>query len=211
MRIGCTHAALFTLLLTYGGTILAYEEPDFSVVATVNHVEFRRYEPYLVAETTVVGETDRDRAVNTGFRRLFNYISGDNILRTEVTTTEGAARGTKISMTVPVQQIRQANGWTVSFVVPSEFEWESVPLPADSQVRIRQVPGVLIAALRYSGRWNDRNVERHEAELIGRLNALDIVRKGPAVTAFYNAPFSLPFMRRNEVMFVVDRIPADAP
>ena len=203
--------ALCALLLICSRTILAYEEPDFTVVATINQVEFRQYEPYLVAETTVVGETNRDRAVNIGFRRLFNYISGDNVVRTEVTTAEAASSGTKISMTVPVQQIRQDDGWTVSFVVPREFERESVPLPADSQVRIQQVPGALMAALRYSGRWSDKNVERHEALLIGRLKDLDIAQVGPTVTAYYNAPFSVPFMRRNEVMFAVDRLPADAP
>ena len=203
--------ALVVLFLMCCEAILAYEEPDFSVLAAVNQVEFRQYEPYLVAETMVVGETDRDRAVSIGFRRLFNYISGDNVLRTEITTAEAVSSGTKISMTVPVQQIRQDEGWTVSFVVPREFEWENVPLPVDSQVRIRQVAGRLMAALRYSGRWSDKNVERHEALLIGRLKDLDITREGPTVTAYYNAPFSAPFMRRNEVMFAVDRLPADAP
>ncbi|MGE0622912.1 MAG: heme-binding protein [Pseudomonadales bacterium] len=206
-----THIALIALILTGNGEAMAYEEPAFTVVATIDGVEFRHYEPYLVAETTVVEENDRGKAVNIGFRRLFNYISGDNVLRTEVEAADPDSAGTKIAMTVPVQQSRQAEGWTVSFVVPLEFQAGDVPLPIDSRVHIRQVPDKLMAVIRYSGRWSDDNVAHHQAELLVRLRALDVEPAGPMMTAYYNSPFSLPFMRRNEVMIPVDPSSVNRP
>jgi hypothetical protein len=158
----------------------------------------------------VVGEDDRDKAINIGFRRLFSYISGDNILRTEVESVEAGSIGTKISVTVPVQQARQAGGWSISFVVPSKFDEDSVPLLADSKVQIRPVRGTLMAVLQYSGRWSDENVENHKAELSSRLKDLSVAPRGATVTAYYNAPFSLPFMRRNEVMVPVDQMPVSS-
>lgn len=209
MRARQPHGVLIALLTSASVGALAYEEPEFSVVATVNGIEFRRYEPYLVVETTVE-EKDRDRAVNIGFRRLFGYISGDNVVRTEVRNSDADSTSTKIAMTVPVQQVREADGWTVSFVVPNQYEKDNVPVPIDSKVQIRPLRGGLTAVLRYSGRWSDENVAHHKAELISRLRDVGIAPRGTPVTAYYNAPFTLPFMRRNEVMVAVDNAPQGA-
>ncbi len=188
----------------------ALEEPEFVTVAEIDGVEYRQYQPYLVAETVVAEDTERDGAANDGFRRLFRYISGDNTTGTEMSqgaTQEREARSTKIAMTAPVRQLPTENGWSVAFVVPSEFDAETVPRPTNPDVRIRTVPGELVAVLRFSGRWTDKNMDRHKAELAEKLAAAGVEPLGEVVMAFYNAPFYPPFLRRNEVMVAVAEVP----
>lgn len=188
-------ALLFTFLLLDVTHAMAIEEPAFTVVASHDGIEYRQYEAYMVAATLIAGENDRDTASNQGFRRLFKYISGDN------------TPNQSISMTAPVQQTPTAGGWKVGFVVPAEFSQDTVPTPASADVSIETVPPRLMAVIRYSGRWTDKNLKQHTDELLQKLSAAGIAADGAVVSAAYNAPFTPPFMRRNEVMVAVDRVP----
>ena len=212
MRLPSKLQGCFCCLLLFSAPLaLGYEEPAYRVVSTFDGVEYRRYEPYLVVETVVVGELDRNSASNLGFRRLFAYISGANVDQLKIDMTapvEQQPAGRKIDMTTPVQQSPGSDGWTVSFIVPRVFTPQTVPSPTDPAVYIREVPSELRAVLRYSGRWSERNVSEHEAKLKEKLARVRLEPVGEVTTAFYNAPFSLPFMRRNEVMVVVDELPA---
>ena len=176
---------------------MALEEPEYSVLVTKDGIEYRQYEPYLLAETVITEASDRDAAANQGFRRLFNYISGDN------------AQNTSISMTAPVQQTPADDGWKIAFVVPAEFTRSTAPAPEDPQVAIQSVPARVMAVLRYSGRWTDKNLKQHSDELLDRLRAEGIDTQGAVTSAAYNAPFTPPFMRRNEVMVEVGRVPEE--
>ena len=188
----------------------AYEEPEYEVVATHENLELRRYAGYLVAETTITGETDRNSAVNQGFRRLFRYISGDNTTQTKIDMTapveQAASRdtGQKIAMTAPVETTSNSTSempaWTVAFIVPSQFNMDTVPQPDNKAVSIRQVPASLRVVLRFSGRWTNANINQHEGELVTQLTRMGIQPTTDPMYAFYNAPFSLPFMRRNEII-----------
>ncbi|MFM1895036.1 MAG: hypothetical protein RLZZ385_110 [Pseudomonadota bacterium] len=178
------------------GGLLALEKPSYTVVAEADGIEFRRYESYLVAETLVTDVADYNAAANEGFRRLFDYISGDN------------QPADKIAMTAPVQQYRQDQGWLISFMVPTKYRLADAPQPADPRVRIREVQGQLTAALRFSGRWTGRNIEAHRDQLLEQLAALGVTPTGDVASAAYNPPFMPPFMRRNEMLVPVDKIPA---
>ncbi len=200
---------LSVLVIAYSITTMATEEPAYKLVAVSGGVEYRQYEPYLVAETVIEGESDRDSASNEGFRRLFKYISGANTTKTSIAMTAPVQQtpGRKIDMTAPVQQTSAADGWKVGFTVPAVFTQATVPLPTNPQVSIRAVPGQLMAVLKYSGRWTDKNLKQHSDELLQKLSAAGITTAGDVMSAAYNAPFTPPFMRRNEVMIAVDKTP----
>lgn len=194
---------------------MAIEQPRYRLTEQDGDVEIRRYEPYLVAETLVAGTFGE--AGNEGFRRLFNYITGANHTQTEISMTapvaqaagEQAAGGREIAMTAPVGQSAAEAGYWVSFVVPSQFTLASVPRPLDPRVRVREISGQVVAALRYSGFWGEQKYRAKEAELLDYLAARGLTPAGAAQFARYNPPFLPPFMRRNEILVPLVAAPVE--
>ena len=189
---------------------MSYEAPRYAVRLRSGKVEYRQYEPYLVAETLVQDAADFDRAGNEGFRRLFRYIAGGNTSRSRIAMTapvSQSAPSEKIAMTVPVQQTGSAAGWRVAFMLPRQYTLDTAPVPSDPRVQVVAVPGRLIAVLRYAGRWTESNYAAHRDELLQLLAMAGLQPSGEPQLARYNAPYTLPFLRRNEVSVDVDRLP----
>jgi hypothetical protein len=203
---------LITGFLFLGESAMSYEQPDYTVLYEDGDVEYRQYEPYLVSETVIENSDDYNDAGNEGFRRLFKYITGANQGQAKISMTApvSQAPSEKISMTVPVQQGESADGWRVSFMLPTEYTLETAPVPTDERVYVREVPGRLMAVLQFSGRWTEKNYTRRQTEQTESITAENINAIGEMQRAAYNAPFSLPFLRRNEVMVAIDRLPAAA-
>jgi len=111
-------------LLFISGKALAIESPQYTVLYEDDVVEYRQYEPYIVAETVVVSSSSFGSASNEGFMRLFGYITGDNSGQIKLDMTapvQQATAGEDIAMTSPVQQLQTSQGWRVAFMLPSKF------------------------------------------------------------------------------------------
>jgi hypothetical protein len=207
-----TPMAIGVLLMLGGANAMAIEEPKYDVVQTFAEFELRRYAPYLVAETEVTG--DFDEVGNTAFRILADYIFGNNKAQEKMEMTapvnQRAESGTseKMEMTAPVTQRpadgTQAETFILSFVMPSRYSLETLPEPLDPRVRLRVEPAKLMAVRRYSGRWTQSNYRKNEILLLGAVEKADLRPVTTPVYARYNSPFSLWFLRRNEVLVEVD-------
>jgi hypothetical protein len=192
------------LMAVYGGQAMAIEEAKYSVVQQDGKFETRDYEPYLLAEVEVDGAFEE--AGNKAFRYLFKYISGTNQPQAEIAMTapvSQVSRGEDISMTAPVSQTRSGGKYVVSFMMPAQYTLETIPIPTDPAVSIRQVPAQRMAVVRYSGRWNKVNYEKNKKALESWISEQELEVIGEPVWARYNAPFSLWFLRRNEILIPV--------
>lgn len=202
--------ALSTLLLTgcsVFGVRSAYEQAVFVVVERLSDtVEVRRYAPQLVAETTV-SASDRDSGRNAAFRLLFDYISGANRAQTKVAMTtpvETAESSQVLAMTTPVEAAPAASGGTtMRFFLPAEFTAETAPQPTDPRVRVMVVPERTLAVVRFSGSTGADNVNRHTRALMASLDGTSWRAVGEPTAMFYDPPWTLPFLRRNEVAIPV--------
>jgi hypothetical protein len=144
---------------------------------------------------------------------LFKYISGDNLKKTEIPMTApvnqspASDSGEKIEMTAPVEQAphgKNAYTYVFSFVMPSKYTIDTLPSPADPRVKLRQIKSRLLAALTYSGTWSEKRYRQHEAALLEAVKKAGFVTVGEPIFARYNSPFTLWFLRRNEVLVEVE-------
>ena len=174
-----------------------YETPPYRVEDRIGEVEIRSYGPHLMADVTVRG--GQREALNHGFRVLAGYIFGGNQARAEVAMTAPVAQSQQIAMTAPVAQTGEGGLWTVSFMMPSQWTEETLPVPNSDAIRFRQVTGHREAVLTFSGRTPESTLRRQEQILRETLSAAGLETDGEVKFYFYDDPFTLPWQRRNEV------------
>jgi SOUL heme-binding protein len=178
----------------------AIEEPDYEVLRTLGEVEVRQYAPYVVAEVLVQGPAME--AGNKAFPILAGYIFGKNkgerkfAMTAPVTQTAAPVR---MAMTAPVTQTESSEGTVVQFVLPKGVTLASAPEPLDKRVVLREVPGVRLGAIRYSGFWSEATNQSQLARLQAGLRSAELAWTGEPTYARYNAPITPWFMRRNEI------------
>lgn len=177
---------LFLLLASLGGTTVAHsiEEPRFELVDRIGKVEIRRYEPVVQAVTVM----DSNAQTSRGFRRLAGYIFGDN------------ASGQNIAMTAPVQETLGVPRPEMAFTMPAQYDYEALPEPNNPRIELRQVPARTRAVIAFGGWATPGRVARMEATLKRLLAEQDIEMTGELALNQYNPPWTLPFLRRNEIV-----------
>ena len=181
------------------------EQAKYTVLREQKPFEIRRYAPQIVAETTV--DAEFDKAGNVAFDRLYGYISGKNRKETSIAMTAPVEQKTateEIAMTAPVTQTASDQAYTVRFVMPDEYTLETLPEPADPDVRLKRIPERKMAAIRYSGTWSQKRYEQKKAELKDFIDEQGLQITGDAIFARYDPPFQLWFLRRNEVLIPVE-------
>jgi hypothetical protein len=65
------------------------------------------------------------------------------------------------------------------------------------------LPARRFAVIRFSGLADDENIKEHTDELEAYILAQTLKPIGGPLLAFYNPPWTLPFLRRNEVMIQI--------
>ena len=198
---------LVFIALTLTGAVMATEEPKYAVLEKESPFEIRSYAPMIVAEVQVDG--DLDEASSQGFRLIAAYIFGQNqvsekiAMTAPVTVEDQSVKNAKIAMTAPVGIESKAGKWTVSFVMPAEYSMETIPKPINPQVQLRQIPALKKGVISFSGFYNSQKVAEKTLELEQWMKSRDLQGLGSPNFARYNPPWTLPFMRRNEVMITL--------
>jgi hypothetical protein len=198
---------LLVITLTFTGAVMATEEPQFSVLEKTPPFELRSYAPMILAEVMVEG--DLDEASSQGFRLIAAYIFGQNQVSEKIAMTTPVAiegqtpKSAKIAMTSPVSIESNAGQWIVSFVMPAQYTMESLPKPLNSKVQLRQIPAVKRAVINFSGFYNANKVAERTLELEEWMKTKNLQAASAPKFARYNPPWTLPFMRRNEIMIDV--------
>jgi len=223
---------LITLLAGVGqlvGIRAGTEQPPYEVVGRVGEAEIRRYAPQIAAEAVVEGPVETAR--NEGFRRVAGYIFGDNTAKASVAMTapvvqgrEAAGGSQSIAMTAPVVQARAGRSesiamtspvvqqpaggesWSIQFIMPSKYTMATLPQPNDPRVRLVEIPARTFAVVRFSGLGKADAVAQHEKALDAALAGTSWRAVGEPVTWYYDPPWTVPFMRRNEVARPVEPV-----
>ena len=200
---------IFSLLIFifWGTNLSALEEPKYSVLKEYENFEIRNYASYLVAEVDIEGSYNKSG--NEAFRILAGYIFGDNQSSTKMNMTapvesEAIQSSEKMNMTAPVFSNKNFNGYTYRFVMESKYTQETLPVPNNSKIRITEIKDRVMAVISFSGRWSQKNFEKHEQILVNDLKNAGIGVASEAIYARYNAPFTPWFLRRNEIMFEIE-------
>ena len=174
---------LFSILALNTQT-MAYEEANYKIVKDNKKYEIRKYPDRLVIET--------NSTQGNGFRKLFNYISGNN------------EKNEEIKMTGPVTQEIKNGNMTMQFYLPSKFNKNNTPKPYNSEIKILTIESGYYAVIKYSGRSSDKNFLKNKDVLEKELKQDNLIILSPPIRASYNSPFTLPMLKRNEVMYKVN-------
>lgn len=165
---------------------IAIEEPVYQVEKAweAEQIEIRAYAPRVMAVTGMDEDSDG------GFRVLAGYIFGGN------------AEEEKIAMTAPVQQ-SMAGDKEMAFMMPAEYALEDLPQPEDQRVSFREAPAYTAAVIQFSGWASPEKADENWQQLRRFLIAEGIDITGEPTLNQYNPPWTLPFLRRNEIIVPV--------
>ena len=184
----------------WGPIVSNVEQAGYTVVEAHGAIEIRDYAPMIVAQTEVSGP--RDEAISKGFRTIADYIFGNNTAQQKVAMTAPVIQqpSEKIAMTAPVIQQGEGDQWQVRFVMPSEYRMDTLPTPKNHAVDIKEIPGKRFVVIRFSGMADEKMLAEQTATLNAFLKEKGLEPLSPPAYAFFNPPWTLPPLRRNEVM-----------
>lgn len=195
---------------TVFGIRSGFEEASHAVLLKDGAFEVRKYDDALVARTVTTGEYGQ--AGSAAFRRLGGYIFGKNQSQESVAMTTPVFREVQpakrqsesIAMTTPVLQEELEDGWLSTFVLPSEYTLETLPVPSDPEVQISRLPGAKVAVVRYTGFISPKSITKHTARLQEWISQRGLKAISAPRSAAYDPPWTIPFFRRNEVHIEVE-------
>ena len=189
-------------------SLMATDEPKFTLVLKEDKFEIREYAPKIIAQVKVYG--DFDDASSKGFKILADYIFGNNESidgnsRIEMTApVEMEAVSQKIDMTTPVLTEGNNNTWFISFIMHDNFTLATLPKPNNKEIKIISLPREKYAVIVFSGLIRESSYQEKENLLNKFIKEKNLKTSGKIKIARYNPPWTLPFFRRNELMIKVN-------
>lgn len=157
------------------------EEPSYVVLKTLEQgIEIREYDTQIRAIIQMGQE-------NRSFGVLAEYIFGQN------------DQGEQIGMTAPVVTYRDK----MSFIMPKQYNLESLPKPLSSQIEIHSFQKGKVAVIRFSGFTSPKKMDEEAEKLLTVLKSNGFEIESEPILMRYNSPWTLPFLRRNEVAIKV--------
>jgi len=206
MNVIITAIVLLVIWSIWGYFSSKVEQAEYSVIKKAKGYEIRNYPSHLSAQTIVEGSYEE--AMNMGFRIIARYIFGGNAKKESIAMTapvkEEKLVSTKIAMTAPVTFNTEGNSRLVSFVMPKSYSLDTLPVPNDSRVKLVKVPSKKMAVLHFSWLRNSNRISRMEKKLLLALLRDKIEMIGSPLYAGYNAPWTPPWMTRNEIMIEIN-------
>lgn len=168
-------------------------------------IALRHYERLVLVSAPMRGGMDESK--NGAFYKLFDYISGKNTERSKIAMTAPVFldnTGVEIPMTAPVFMQDTAEQSTMSFVLPASLTLDTAPLPQDPGVKLHEMTDYTAAVITFSGVLERDNIEKHKMLLQTWIESKGYKITGPYKAAGYNPPFTIPALRRNEVLIPVN-------
>jgi len=173
------------------------ETPPYSLIEIREQFEVRQYSAYTVCSTPLTSESSTESGltmsilpVSSGFTELADYVFGKNV------NEEGESE--KMKMTTPVIIDDQS----MSFILSQEFTADTAPTPVTDSIILKDIPAELIAAREFTGITTENEVGKQKAKLEDALISAGIVYDNSSFKVLnYNPPFTVPWIRRNEVSF----------
>jgi SOUL heme-binding protein len=205
LRLGGVAVGAIALWMVGSLAIVAgVEEAKYSVIATRGDYELRRYEASIVAQTAMPTMSTQDRG--RAFRAIAGYIFGGNERQQSIGMTgpvviDATPASEKIAMTAPVLM----DGGTMRFVMPGKYKTLSdLPKPKDSRVTLVELPQRTVAALTFSWYATADRVAAKSGQLQALIARDGLKTRSAPYLASYNPPFSVPFLKRHDVLIDVE-------
>lgn len=221
MLIALTIVTALLAVWTAGSYALerSVKTPEYTVIEKGKGYEVRTYQPYITAQVEVTGTYDE--SLNEGFRLLADYIFGNNTKQASIAMTAPVseseseklamtapvtvADNEKLAMTAPVMERAGESSRTISFIMPFEYTLDTLPKPNNPKVKIVPQEARTVAVLRFSWFRGSERVAEKKQQLLSLLERDGVTAMGTPEYAGYNAPFTAPWLNRNEVMVEIKR------
>ncbi|MFN7495538.1 MAG: SOUL family heme-binding protein [Cyclobacteriaceae bacterium] len=187
---GVVFIVLFTAFQLYAvmsGT--KTQSQPYTVVKSMKNFEIRHYPSATMAMITSHSTSYRELGT-TGFKKLAGYIFGGN------------SEKKQIAMTSPVHMDLGDTVSTMSFVMPSHYTKNSLPVPDNSEVTIAVHPEEYVAAIQFGGFASPETIQKQTDLLVRSLLQAQIGYYGHFRMLGYNPPYQL-LDRRNEIIVKV--------
>ena len=171
-------------------------EPTYKLIKQADGFEIRKYDSYILAKVDVQG--NYTEATNEGFRILAGYIFGGNQRKLSIKMTAPVVESNaseKIAMTAPVLETNSSltEMRTIAFVMPQQYNLNSLPIPNNDNIKFEEVPERYVAVLSYSWYTNEARVNKKKEQLLEMLKKQNIEVLAQPQNARYNPPWTVPF------------------